>query len=66
MNITNPYNNGKVTTKKLSITVVKPEVTDIQVLGVDNQSVVKKGETLQLQVSFVPENASDNVTYEYS
>lgn len=64
MNITNPYNNGKVTTKKLSITVVKPEVTDIQVLGVDNQSVVKKGETLQLQVSFVPENASDNVTYE--
>lgn len=64
MNITNPYNNGRVTTKKLSITVTKPEVTDIQVLGVDNQSVVKKGETLQLQVAFVPENASDNVTYE--
>lgn len=64
MNITNPYNNGRVTTKRLSITVEKPEVTDIQLSGVDNQSVVKKGETLQLQVSFVPENASDSVTYE--
>lgn len=64
MNISNPYNNGRVTTKKLSIAVEKPEVTDIQLSGVDNQSVVKKGETLQLQVSFVPENASDNVTYE--
>lgn len=64
MNITNPYNNGRVTTKKLSITVEKPKVTDIQLSGVDNQSVVKKGETLQLQVSFVPENASDSVTYE--
>ena len=64
MKITNPYNNGKTTTKKLSITVSKPEVTDIQLSGANNQSVVKKGETLQLQVAFVPENASDNVTYE--
>lgn len=64
MKITDPYNNGKTTTRKLTITVSKPEVTDIQLSGTNNQSVVKKGETLQLQVAFVPENASDNVIYE--
>lgn len=64
MKIANPYNKGKTTTKKLAITVVKPEVTDIQLSVSDGQGVVKKGETIQLQVAFVPENASDNVTYE--
>ncbi len=64
MKITNPYNNGRTTTKKLAITVEKPKVTDIQLSTADNQSVVKKGQTLQLQVAFVPEIASDNVTYE--
>lgn len=64
MKITNPYNNGKTTNKRLSITVQKPEVTDIQLSSSDGQGVVKKGETVQLQVAFVPESASDNVTYE--
>lgn len=63
MRATNPYDSRKNTSKKLKLTIQKPDVTAVVITTENEQKVVKVGETMQLKVGFLPENAEDSVTY---
>lgn len=63
MRATNPYDSRKNTSQKLKFTIQKPDVTAVVITTENEQKVVKVGETMQLKVGFLPENAEDSVTY---